>query len=309
MNRVLTLRTLLFVLLLALLALVSGFLVPLRIVAASVAPAATFEFGGLARTYRVFRPSSLGRNTPAPLVVMLHGGFGTGLGAERSYHWDDAAARFGFVVLYPDGIQRAWNAGECCGAPQRNGVDDVGFLSALIEQVARDENVDRSRIYVTGMSNGAMMAYRMACEAPLDIAAIGPVAGTLAVSCERANPTSVLAIHGLADQNVPFEGGIARKGFGGKTVRRSVPASIARWREIDGCASPVSRSEGSVTQTRAACVQNRTVEIITIAGAGHQWPGGNPPSALAEALLHLDQPSNALDATATLWSFFASRRV
>ncbi len=308
MNHVLTLRTLALVLLLALLALLGGFLFPLRIVAASVAPVATFEFAGLTRTYRVFRPDSLGRGAPVPLVIMLHGGFGTGLGAERSYHWDAAATRFGFVVLYPDGIQRAWNAGECCGAPQRNGIDDVGFLSALIERVARDQNVDGRRIYITGMSNGAMMAYRMACEAPLDIAAIGPVAGTFAVPCERAKPTSVLAIHGLADQNVPFEGGVARKGFGGQTVRRPVPASVARWREIDGCAPPVSRSDGLVTFVRSACAQNRTVELITIAGAGHQWPGGNPPPAVAEALLHLDEPSNALDATATLWSFFAAHR-
>ncbi|HMD03511.1 MAG TPA: PHB depolymerase family esterase [Candidatus Baltobacteraceae bacterium] len=297
---------LLFAALLALLALAGGFFVPLRVVAASPASiAGTFAFDGLARSYRLFRPAALGRARPVPLVVVLHGGFGTGLQAERSYGWDDAATRNEFVVLYPDGIQRAWNAGNCCGAPQRRNVDDVGFLSALVEQIARDQNVDRERIFITGMSNGAMMAYRMACESPLAIAAIGPVAGTLAVPCERARPTSLLAIHGLADDRVPFAGGIPQKSFS-PGPRLAVPAAIARWNAIDACTRSVSRSQGSVTYTQASCARGRTVELVTIAGAGHQWPGGAPPPAWAKALLQLDEPSTALDATALLWSFFAT---
>jgi polyhydroxybutyrate depolymerase len=284
------LRTLLFFIVVAILAVISGFLVPLR-VSAGAAPAATFEFDGLERTYRVFRPAALASAAPVPLVVMLHGGFGTGLQAEKSYHWDEEAARFGFVVLYPDGIRRAWNAGICCGAPQRNNVDDVGFLSALIERVARDQNVDRSRIYLTGISNGAMMAYRMACEAPLDIAAIGPVAGTLPVSCAQAKPTSALAIHGLLDKLVPFEGGAA---------------SVAHWRKIDRCAAPAVSSSGSVTESRAACAQGRAVELIAIAGVGHQWPGSVPPPAFLQPWM--GPPSTALDATATLWQFFSAHR-
>ena len=237
-----------------------------------------------------------------PLVVVLHGGFGTGLGAERAYHWDDTAARFGFVVLYPDGFERAWNAGSCCGAPQRRNIDDVGFLSALIGRVVRDEDLDPNRIYITGMSNGAMMAYRMACDAPFAIAAIGPVAGTLTAACKQPKPTSVLAIHGLADQNVPFAGGVG-KGFTHDS-RPSVPASIARWRKIDGCAAPVDRTSGSVNESLSRCIHGRAVELITIAGAGHQWPGAVPPPALARVLLQLDQPSAAMNATATLWQFF-----
>ena len=306
MIRALSPRTFLFALLIALLALAGVFLFPLRIVAANP-QVATFDFGGIARTYRVFRPASLKRGAPVPLVVMLHGGFGTGAQAERSYHWDDAATRFGFIVLYPDGIRRTWNAGNCCGEAERSDVDDVGFLSALIERVALDQNVDRSRIYVTGISNGAMMAYRLACEAPLNIAAIGPVAGTFAAPCEHPKPTSVLAIHGLADRAVPFEGGLPAQSYATPLARPAVPAVIARWRTIDGCTEPVSRSAGNVTEVRASCARGRAVELVTVAGAGHQWPGGNPPSALGRALLHLDEPSDALDATATLWSFFASQ--
>ena len=284
--------------------LLGGLCVAPAAVAQNVARGATVEFGGLSRTYRVFTPGSLASGARVPLVVVLHGGFGTGVEAERAYHWDDLATRFGFVVLYPDGFERAWNAGTCCGAPQRRNIDDVGFLSALIGRVVRERNLDPNRIYVTGMSNGAMMAYRMACDAPLAIAAIGPVSGTLTVPCKQPKPTSVLAVHGLSDENVPFGGGVG-KGFT-HDERPSVPASIARWREIDGCSAPVDRTLGRVTESLAQCIQGRAVELITIAGAGHQWPGAVPPPALARALLQLDQPSTAMNATTRLWQFFSA---
>lgn len=243
---------------------------------------------------------------------MLHGGFGTGLQAERAYHWDAAAERYGFVVVYPDGIGYAWNAGDCCGQPQKRNLDDVGFLTALVERLERDENVDPRRIYVTGMSNGAMMAYRMACEAPLAIAAIGPVAGTQSVACAHPRPTSLLAIHGLDDGNVPFNGGLPRKGATAKLPRRAVPDVIAEWRAGDACRAPSLQSAGSVMTSRANCAGGREVTLIAIAGAGHQWPGGEPPSAFAQVVLApfggLDPPSNALDATAVLWTFFAAHR-
>ena len=199
---------------------------------------------------------------------MLHGGFGTGLGAERSYHWDDCGG-----ALRLRGALSRWHPARLeCGRMLRRAATKRHRRRRLSERVDRTgrarQNVDRSRIYITGMSNGAMMAYRMACEAPLDIAAIGPVAGTLAVSCERAKPTSVLAIHGLADQNVPFEGGVARKGFGGQTVRRPVTASIARWREIDGCAPPVSRSEGQRDPNASGLHAEPYGRIITDRGSG-----------------------------------------
>jgi polyhydroxybutyrate depolymerase len=310
MTRPLGFRTLLFFVLIALLALASGFLSPLRVVAAQTASAEKFDFGGLTRTYRVFRPATLKANESVPLVVVLHGGFGTGLGAERSFHWDDAATRFGFVVLYPDGVARTWNAGECCGKAERDNVDDVGFLSALVDRVANDDNIDRTRIFFTGISNGAMMSYRMACESPLDIAAIGPVAGTLTVPCDRARPTSVLAIHGLADHTLTFDGSLPTKipPRQKPVARRSVPDTIAQWRGIDACGAPATRTYGPVTELLSGCAQNRDVELITVAGAGHQWPGAVPPSALAEAILPLDEPSTALDATVTLWNFFAEHR-
>jgi polyhydroxybutyrate depolymerase len=300
------LRALLILVVCLLLAIASGALIPLRLNAASPATArpGTLLFGGIGRTYRLYRPAELTRTAPVPLVVVLHGGFGTGAQAERAYHWNEAANAHRFVVLYPDGVRLAWNAGTCCGFPMNQRIDDVGFLTALVEQTLREENADPARVYFAGISNGAFMSYRMACESKLAIAAIGPDAGTLAVPCEHPQPTSVLAIHGLADRNVPFAGGIGA-GFD-RSPRISVPATIARWREIDRCEPANVRDVEPVRDETSRCAEGRVVELITIAGAGHQWPGSEPPPPGAAALLRLDQPSHALDATAVLWDFFAA---
>ena len=273
------------------------------------ARAGTFAFGGLDRAYRLYRPPSLARDRAVPLVVMLHGGFGTAQQAESAYHWDAQADQGNFVVLYPDGLGRAWNAGACCGRPARQNVDDVGFITALIRAISKNENIDTHRIYVTGMSNGAMMAYRMACESPLAIAAIGPVAGTFSKPCDRPQKTSVLAIHGSADPLVPYQGGSGR-GVD-RSPRPAVPQVLAAWRATDGCSAPVQTVSGAVTDEVARCQNAMTVELITVAGAGHQWPGGRPtPSTLRRITQQagLGEPSKALDATTTLWKFFSAHR-
>lgn len=258
--------------------------------------------GGLARTYRIEHPASTGAH-PA-LVVMLHGGFGSGAQAESAYGWDELASARGFVVAYPDGVARAWNAGRCCGRPYEQHIDDVAFLTAVIRDAEQRDGVDPRRVYVTGMSNGAIMAYRLACEAPIPIAAIGPVAGDLEVPCAAPRaPVSVLAIHGTADQNVPISGGLGAKGFT-RTDHTSLAASLARWRAIDRCAAPERARQGSLVTERSNCAAGTDVEAIAIDGAGHQWPGSKPARAAAVRLLGLDQPSTALDATAALWGFF-----
>lgn len=270
----------------------------------SAAAAEHVTVGGLDRTYHVYVPE---RRAPSPpLVVVLHGGFGTGAGAEAQYRWDAMADRNGFVVLYPDGFQRAWNAGDCCGRPRARGIDDVAFIEAAIRATARAYATDPERLYVTGMSNGAMMTYRLACESALPIAAIAPVAGTLTVACEHPQRVSVLHLHGLADGNVPIDGG-AGVGFA-RVLYRPVSDGIAVFRKADGCAPPVTTTAGPVATARSACANGKTVQLTTVAGAGHQWPGSVPPPARAAALLHLEAPSAALDATEVIWSFFAAAR-
>ncbi|HVA27428.1 MAG TPA: alpha/beta fold hydrolase [Candidatus Baltobacteraceae bacterium] len=269
-------------------------------------------FAGRERTFRVYRPASLSRDAAVPLVVVLHGGFGSGAQAEKSYGWDAAADRHRFVVVYPDGVNHAWNAGTCCGKPQRREIDDVGFLSALIREISVREHIDSTRVAVTGMSNGAMMAYRMACESPVHLRAIGSVSGTMLVPCLHPQRTSVMEIHGISDHNVPYEGG---KGQGPAGVQTPpIPGVVAHWRAIDDCDPPQTHSNGVVTIEQMTCSDALAVELIAIAGAGHQWPGGKPASpeitrfVRALGISGIDPPSTALDATETLYRFFFEAR-
>jgi polyhydroxybutyrate depolymerase len=251
---------------------------------------------GVQRSYRLYVPVDLAPG-PAPLVVMLHGGFGSAKQAQESYGWDAEASLGGFLVLYPDGAGRAWSVGGgCCGESGRTGVDDVAVVEAMIEQVAQRVPVDDARVFATGMSNGAMMAYRLACDTDRFVA-IAPVAGTLMGDCPDPAPTSVLHIHGLADENVPYDGS---PGSGLAAIDGAPVADVvALWERVGGCDPPSRTTVGPVTRSTAACPDGRAVELITIDGAGHQWPGASVRRPFA------DRPAG-VDATATIWRFFAS---
>lgn len=259
------------------------------------------ESGGRQRMFRLYRPAGL--TGPVPLVVMLHGGFGSASQAEDSYGWDARADAGHFLVAYPDGVNHAWNAGGgCCGTPAASGVDDVAFIGAVVALVRGEVPVDPSRIYATGISNGGIMAYRLACETRL-FAAIGPDSATLLGSCPAPGAVSVIAIHGTADHNIPYNGG---RGDGpGHIDGPAVPTVIADWRATDQCPAPSTAVAGAVTTSLAVCPSGRAVELITVAGAGHQWPG-SAAKPVIQRLLGLDAPSKALSATDVIWRFFAA---
>jgi polyhydroxybutyrate depolymerase len=256
---------------------------------------------GLERRARVYLPEHVGAR--APVVLVLHGGFGTGTSAARQGNWDAAAREHGFVAVYPDGFSRAWNAGACCGPPMRHNVDDVGYLVALLDRVQHDDATDPDRVFVTGISNGGMMAYRLACEASDRIAAIAPVAATLVFDGAPAHPVSLLHLHGLADGNVPFGGGPPTKSFqANPPTYPPVRDGVLRFATAAGCAGAATTATAGrvTTETWTGCAPGAAVELVTIADGGHSWPGGR---RLVRAL---DPPSDALDATTVIWRFFAA---
>lgn len=257
--------------------------------------------GGLTRTYHVYRPAGI--STAAPLVVFLHGGFGTGTQAEQYYGWDAEAAANGFIVAYPDGYDRAWNVGGgCCGTPAARNIDDVAFISAVVARVEAGAPIDPRRVFATGISNGGMMDYRLACDTKL-FAAIGPDSATELGTCPAPAPVSVIHIHGTADQNVPYNGG---PGDGYAHIDGpAVPSVVAGWRATDDCGAASDAVAGAVATSLATCPDGRAVELVTITGAGHQWPGSRD-RPLIQKTLGLDQPSTALNATAAIWAFFAA---
>lgn len=263
--------------------------------------------GGRVRTYRLVRPPGLHQgpsDRPAPLVVVLHGGFGSGAQAQVAYGWDALAAREGFAVAYPDGIGRSWNAGTCCGAARRSGVDDVAFIEAVVADAGGLVELDPFRVYVTGISNGGMLAYRLACELPGLFAAIGPVAATMVSECPRPAPLSILHIHGLQDRFVPFAGGVGPKARDARP-RPSVASVMDYWRRGAGCGPPTVSGMPPVRWESAVSPAGVEVALISLEGVGHVWPGSRPPSPGVMAMLDLDPPSQVIDATAELWSFFA----
>lgn len=269
--------------------------------------------GGLDRTYRVYRPSSIAQGARVPLVVVLHGGYGSGAQAERAYGWDQQAERGRFLVAYPDGYRRSWNAGMCCGPAKSRKVDDVGFITGVVRQIERTQNADPNRVYITGMSNGAMMAYRLACDAPFPIAGIGSVAGTLDMeACVHPQRTKIVEIHGLTDAHVPFNGGVGIN-HPQPQAFPSVEDTLVVWRRANGCDSRASTLNYGVVTTKRWNCSTDNLELITIANAGHEWPGGKrgPRGALLAPLLHIapaDPVSDVINATETLWKFFNSAK-
>ncbi|TAL45640.1 MAG: polyhydroxybutyrate depolymerase [Salinibacterium sp.] len=256
----------------------------------------TITVDGATRSYILTVP--VGLVGKSPLVVMLHGGFGSGSQAERSYGWDELAASESFVVAYPDGMNKAWNiGGGCCGMPGRHAIDDVTFIEAMVADIGKSVPLDDSRIYATGMSNGAMLAYRLACDSDL-FAAVAPVSGTIVGDCADPKPVSVIHIHGLADTSVRMDGA---EGAGVAHIDGMPIADLnSFWRGVDDCLAPIVATDGDVSTSIATCAEGRTVELITIAGAGHQWPGSKPIREGADA------PYPGLDATSTIWDFLVA---
>ncbi|MGB9226956.1 alpha/beta hydrolase family esterase [Mycobacterium sp.] len=223
--------------------------------------------GGHDRSYRLYIPA--GVPASAALVVMMHGYSATAKQAERASKWDETADAGKFVVAYPDGLDRAWNVngGGCCGRPARKDVDDIGFIRATVSDISRNIGIDSHKVYATGMSNGGIMSYTLACATDI-FAAIGPVAGAQLNSCQSPHPTSVMHIHGTADPVVPYTGG---QGFNSMNFPPA-QESDAFWRKVDQCGNPAVTTAGRVATSTAGSADNRGVVLITVDGGGHEWP-------------------------------------
>jgi polyhydroxybutyrate depolymerase len=233
---------------------------------------------GLERTYVVHVSLPYDRAKLAPVIIAFHGGFGTPAFFERVTHLGERAGLAGFIVVYPEGYRRSWNAGDCCCPARCEGIDDVSFVRAVLDDLASIMTIDPRRIFAAGSSNGAMFAYRLACELSDRIAAIATSAGTMALPDEACNPTRpvpVLHFHGLADEYAPFKGGPSK--YKPTGVRRSVPETTAFWLRRNGCTDEtrVTYQRGAATcTTHHNCQGQAEVTLCTIAPMGHQWPGG-----------------------------------
>ncbi len=271
--------------------------------------AATVTTAGGARTFRVHVPPSYVHGKAMPVVLMLHGGGGSALQFEtQSAKMDPVADREGFITVYPDGVGviKTFNAGNCCGKAVADKVDDVGFVAALLDHVEAKLCVDERRVFASGMSNGALMSHRLACELSSRIAAIAPVAGTMPIpTCEPARPVPVFEIHGTNDGHVPFAGGMGCGPSKGVDFT-SVPVTIEGWRTRNGCEATTLPS---FTQGDGTCAAYQgcksPVVLCTIEGGGHSWPGGDPKVAATDCPEDGFQSTTFL-ASEAIWKFFAA---
>ena len=233
---------------------------------------------GRERTFQLHVPSSYDGSVPVSLVLALHGRLGNGEGQERLSHFDKGSDEHGFIVVYPDGLDRSWADGRGATPSDKNGVNDVTFLSELIGRVEREYKIDRSRVYATGFSNGGFMSARLACDLADKIVAIGIVAASLststAASCKPSKPVSVLIMQGTKDPLVPFAGGpVGEKRDHGVTL--SHEASVEKFAQLNRCSAspqrkqlPDTANDGTAigVVVYSACASGTEVRGYTIEG-------------------------------------------
>jgi polyhydroxybutyrate depolymerase len=280
----------------------------------------TLPINGLNRSFLVHVPLGYDGSKALPLVLVFHGAGGDSEKAAGITGWDRKADDEEFIVAFPNGVPanperppsflrnpQFWNAGSKRGADNRPGPDDVAFSDTIVDTMGKNYNLDWKRIYATGFSNGAAMCWRLGVELSNRIAAIGPVAGYLAVQDpkpEKAVPAIVIAC--LKDPLIPIDGGIVKDIWSRQERNRpSVREVVKQYAVLCGCQQEPSSSDeqGGVTKIVYGPGQNGTeVVFYTIADAGHSYPGGR--ELLSERIV--GKPTDKLNATDVIWDFFQS---
>jgi len=263
---------------------------------------------GVSRTFLIYTPPGLDKNITTPLLFVLHGSAGNGevMMTVTQRGFERIADKEKFIVIYPDALERRWNA-------QDGTVDDGGFLLAIVDKLAAEFRVNKKRVYMAGISNGGMMAQRMACEHSDRVAAIATVAGTMPAGmttvCKPSRPVPVMVIHGTKDPIVPWGGG-AVAGFAefGQVV--SAAETFRFWASHDLCkgeplvVNEPDRDPQDGTRVRlerlSDCSNKAEVTLVAVEGGGHTWPGGY--QYLPEPFI--GKTSKDIDANTLIWNFF-----
>lgn len=262
----------------------------------------TIVSSGEERAYLLHVPENYDRAKPTPLVISLHAAMNWPAFQEKLSQWSRTADENGFIVVYPAGTGTGPKTWFMEGAQTPSRMPDVRFISELIDKLEATYNIDPTRIYADGLSNGGGMAFALSCTMPHRIAAVGAVSAAQSLPwtwCADATPVPMIAFHGTADPVVPYDGGkvaIAPLPF------PSLRTWVANWARRNRCGANPAESSVAADVTRLEymnCADDAAVVLYTINGAGHQWFGGKPmPTWMVGPM------SNSIDATKEMWAFF-----
>ena len=257
------------------------------------------------REYLLYVPRSYDRSKPTPLVISMHGAAMWGAAQKETSQWNKVAESQGFIVVYPSGAKgagpRVWHMDRDVGH-----IKDIRFISDLIDTLKAAYNIDPTRIYANGLSNGGGMAFVLSCTLSDRIAAVGMVAAAQMLPfgwCADHRAVPMIAFHGTADRQVPYNGGPLGDPFSpANTTFPAVRDWTANWARRNRCAPDPLDSAVATDVTRRSytkCADDAAVVLYTVHGGGHTWPGGKP---LPEWFVGLT--SNSIDATSQMWAFF-----
>jgi polyhydroxybutyrate depolymerase len=261
----------------------------------------SFVSSGEKREYLLYVPSSYDRSRATPLVISMHGAGLWGAAQKETSGWNNLADRQGFIVVYPSGVGgkgvRVWRVEPGAGL-----MKDVRFISELIDTLAASYNIDSNRIYANGLSNGGGMSFVLSCALSDRIAAVGMVAAAQTLPwnwCTDRRAVPMIAFHGTADPEVPYDGGSA---WVSSRPFPSTPKWAANWARRNRCESDPAESTVAVDVTLRAYTgfaDDDAVLLYTVKGGGHTWPGGTP---LPEWFV--GRTTRSIDATSLMWAFF-----
>lgn len=274
-------------------------------------------YAGSDHYYLLHVPRSYLPSKPTSLILALHGGGGDMeiQYNEKFYHLVSASEKYGFIAAFPNGHSlvgsgklATWNAGKCCGDGRDLKIDHVKMIREMVTKIKLLVNVDSRKVFAIGMSNGGMMSYRLACEAPDVFKAIVSVAGTdVTTLCEPSQAISILHIHAKDDDHVLFDGGMGKNAFRDPskvTEFTSVPNTIAKWTRINSCKEAPQRTlkvAGAYCDTYKNCKDGTSVQLCVTDVGGHSWPGGVKPRT--------NEPgSTAIDGNALIWNFLKAQK-
>jgi polyhydroxybutyrate depolymerase len=269
--------------------------------------------GKVERTYIVHCPASAGEEA-MPLLFAFHGGGGKGIGMIRLTHLNKIADEKHFIVAYPDGANHHWNDGR---AINDDGVDDIAFVRAMVEEICKNYRVDRSRIYATGISNGGFFSQRLACQAADLIAAVASVAASttpaLVKTCVDGKPVPIMFVLGTNDPIVPFAGGqVGGRFLGDRGLTNSAGETVAYWLKRNHCQSAPKVTdfpEQSGMHARRELYSpeqgGSPVLVYTVEGGGHTWPGGM--QYLPERFI--GKTCRSFDAGEEIWKFLSEHKL